>query len=53
MLRVVRVGLVVREALTSRATRELSVSALRKSGTPELVRRTLLGEESLRDVGLR
>lgn len=44
MLRVLRAGVVLpREVSVLRARRELSGSALRRSGTPELVRRTLEG----------
>lgn len=44
MLRVLRAGEVLpREVSVLRARRELSGSALRRSGTPELVRRTLEG----------
>lgn len=43
----------VRVVLVSRASREPLASARRRSGTPELVRRTLLGVSSLRDELLR
>lgn len=43
MLRVLRSGVLLRDVLVLRARRELSGSALRRSGTPEPVRRTFEG----------